>query len=86
MAQLLQLLALGVAQLPCSSNRCAEAFGYSISGWSMGLLRMRLTMLAAAGRLGQVWFWAARQAIAPAGIPSGVGVPPQSPPISRADG
>lgn len=30
-------------------------------------------MLAAAGRPGQVWFWAARQAIAPAGIPSGVG-------------
>lgn len=31
-------------------------------------------MVAAAGRPGQVWFWAARQAIAPAGIPSGVGV------------
>jgi hypothetical protein len=32
-------------------------------------------MLAAAGGPGQqVWFWAARQAIAPAGIPSGVGV------------
>ena len=31
-------------------------------------------MLAAAGRPGHVWFWAARQAIAPAGIPSGVGV------------
>lgn len=31
-------------------------------------------MLAAAGRPGQVWFWAARQAGAPAEIPSGVGV------------
>ena len=31
-------------------------------------------MLAAAGRPGQVWFWAARQEGAPAGIPSGVGV------------
>jgi len=30
-------------------------------------------MLAAAGRPGQVWLWVARQAIAPAGIPSGVG-------------
>ena len=29
-------------------------------------------MRAAAGRPGQVWFWAARQAVAPAGIPSGV--------------
>jgi len=29
-------------------------------------------MLAAAGRPDQVWFWAARQAGAPAGIPSGV--------------
>ena len=36
-------------------------------------------MLAAAGRPGQVWFWAARQAGAPAEIPSGVAVPPQSP-------
>ena len=34
-------------------------------------------MLAAAGRPGQVWCWAARQAGAPAWIPSGV-VPPQS--------
>jgi len=31
-------------------------------------------MVAAAGLQGQVWFWAARQANAPAGIPSGVGV------------
>ncbi|EAQ76465.1 hypothetical protein WH5701_04320 [Synechococcus sp. WH 5701] len=31
-------------------------------------------MLAAVGRAGQVWFWAACQAGAPAGIPSGVGV------------
>ncbi|SBO43304.1 protein of unknown function [Cyanobium sp. NIES-981] len=31
-------------------------------------------MLAAAWRPGQVWIWAARQAGAPAGIPSGVGV------------
>jgi hypothetical protein len=31
-------------------------------------------MVAAAGRPGQVWFWAAGQAIAPDGIPSGVGV------------
>jgi hypothetical protein len=31
-------------------------------------------MLAGAGRPVQVWVWAARQAIAPAGIPSGVGV------------
>jgi hypothetical protein len=31
-------------------------------------------MVAAAGRPGQVWFWAARQAIALAGIPCGVGV------------
>jgi len=30
-------------------------------------------MVAAAGRPGQGWFWAARQAGAPAGIPSGVG-------------
>jgi hypothetical protein len=30
-------------------------------------------MLAAAGRPGQVWLWAARQAGAPAGIPSGMG-------------
>jgi antitoxin MazE len=34
-------------------------------------------MLAPAGRLGQVWFWAARQAIAPAGIPCGLAVPPE---------
>jgi hypothetical protein len=27
-------------------------------------------MVAAAGRPGQVWLWAARKAIAPAGIPS----------------
>jgi hypothetical protein len=26
---------------PSSSNRSAEAFGYSIRGWSMGLMRMR---------------------------------------------
>jgi hypothetical protein len=31
-------------------------------------------MVGAAGRPGQVWLWAARQAIAPAGIPSGLGV------------
>ena len=31
-------------------------------------------MVADAGRPGQVWFWAARQAIAPAGTPSRVGV------------
>jgi len=31
-----------------------------------------------AGRLDQVWLWAARQAGAPAGIPSGVGGSPQS--------
>ena len=29
---------------PSSSNRCAEAFGYSISGWSMGLMRIRWAM------------------------------------------
>jgi len=52
----------------------AEAFGLSISGWSMGLLRIRAAMVAAVGLQGQVWFWAARQPIAPAGIPSGAGV------------
>jgi hypothetical protein len=52
----------------------AEAFGLSISGWSMGLLRIRAAMVTAAGLQGQVWFWAARQAGAPAGIPSGMGV------------
>jgi hypothetical protein len=31
-------------------------------------------MLAASGRPGQISFWAARQAIAPAGTPSGLGV------------
>ncbi len=31
-------------------------------------------MVAAAGFQGQVWFWAARQEEASAGIPSGVGV------------
>jgi hypothetical protein len=29
---------------PSSSNRSAEAFGYSIWGWSMGLMRMRSAM------------------------------------------
>ena len=39
-------------------------------------------MVAAAGRPGQVWFWAARRAIAPAGIPSGMGVMRLQPPGS----
>jgi hypothetical protein len=29
---------------PSSSNRCAEACGYSIKGWSMWLIRIRSAM------------------------------------------
>jgi hypothetical protein len=36
-------------------------------GWGYG------GILALRGLVGQVWFWAARQASAPAGTPSGVG-------------
>ena len=55
--------------------------------------------VSAAGLQSQVWFWAARQAIAPAGIPSGngstaaaaspapgVAVPPQPPASARPKG
>ena len=35
-------------------------------------------MVAASGRTGQCWVWAARQVGAPAGMPSGVAVLPQS--------
>jgi len=46
---------------------------------------MEQRWLAAAGRLGQVWFWAPVKAGGPAGIPSGAGrvaacKPNQSPP------
>ena len=30
---------------PRSSNHCAEAFGYRISGWSLGLMRIRSAMV-----------------------------------------
>ena len=32
-------------QLPSSFNRCAQACGYSISGWSIGLIRIRSAMV-----------------------------------------
>ena len=41
-------------------------------------------MLAGAGQPSQVWVWAARQAIAPAGISSGVGVQRLQPTRLRA--
>ena len=57
-----------VAHAHAPGDVVAQALVGGGGGWGHG------GMVAAAGHQGQVWFWAARQAGAPAGIPFGVGV------------